>query len=107
MKHHINDYTHVEFEESWYSQTDLNIVIEECQETMRMMAKEEVRLQNVSIASYRYSEMGPTLRSLFSTVKYPDGVSVGLVVQLEESSEVDSRIWNDVVSFRQHSQHQI
>jgi hypothetical protein len=41
---HINDYTHVEFEETWYSQTDLDIVIEECLETVRMMAKEEVLL---------------------------------------------------------------
>jgi hypothetical protein len=42
---HINDYTHVEFEETWYSQTDLlDIIIKECQETVSMMAKEEVLL---------------------------------------------------------------
>jgi hypothetical protein len=41
---HIDDYTDAEFEENWYSQTDLDSVIEECEKTVRMMAKDEAPL---------------------------------------------------------------
>lgn len=41
----------------------------------------------VSIAAYRDSELGPTLRSLFETALSPERVFVGVVLQLDETAD--------------------
>jgi hypothetical protein len=42
---HIDDFTDEEFEETWNSQTDLDIILEECAETVYMMVNGEVLLE--------------------------------------------------------------
>jgi [Skp1-protein]-hydroxyproline N-acetylglucosaminyltransferase len=58
----------------------------------------------VAISSYRDSETGPTLQSLFETAQHPSRVSVGLVLQLslddDDTDNDDSKIWKEV----QHAQ---
>ena len=65
----------------------------------------------VSIAAYRDSETGPTLRDLFATAKFPDRIRVGLVLQVdtrpspenEDATTILSQLprqepwWNDQV----------
>jgi [Skp1-protein]-hydroxyproline N-acetylglucosaminyltransferase len=41
----------------------------------------------VSIAAYRDSELGPTLRSLMATAQYPNRVYVGVVLQVDEDDD--------------------
>lgn len=48
----------------------------------------------VSIAAYRDSELGPTLRSLFESAQHPKRVVVGVVLQLDET--VDQAILDNL-----------
>ena len=46
----------------------------------------------VSIAAFRDSETGPTIRSLFSTAQFPNRISVGLVLQVDPEQDKESII---------------
>jgi hypothetical protein len=52
---HIKNYTDAEFEETWYSQTDRDSINEECEKTVRMMAKDE---DEALLAEYGFCKRG-------------------------------------------------